>query len=209
MSILDKVIVISDAEWGRVVDTVDPSSWYEIRPDMLEVPKKYIEGAPGWAQAALGGWQEWLRFWGLETYREHPDAVKLIELGMNVPPPTETEALRNIELQAKSQFAKNRAMLPGLSDLERELINLEDRFLATFDSTKFQARYGIYTHAQRYQWVAKQTYGRVGVQQVRAILEEVSLVVGELIELEETENTTREVDKRWRELVREAMREAA
>ena len=206
---MDKVIVIADDEWNKLVSVVDPSSWYEIRPDMIDVPKKYIEDAPDWARAALGGWREWLRFWGLETFRDHPDAAALVELGMNVPPPTEGAALRNIELQAKAQFAKNRSMVPGLSDLERELINLEDRFLSTFETTKFQARYGVHTHAQRYQWVARQTQGRVGVQQARAILEEVSLVIGELVELEESENLTREIDKEWRNLVREVMREAA
>lgn len=206
---MDKIIVIDADEWSKLSSAVDPDSWYEIQSDMLEVPKKYIEGAPDWAKAALGGWREWLRFWGLETFREHPLSVRMIELGMNVPPPTETEALRNIELQSKSQFAKNRSLFRGLSDLERELVNLEDRFLATFEDTKFQARYGVYNLSQRYQWVAKQTQGRIGVQQARAILEEVSLVIGELVELEQTENTTREIDKDFRQLVREVIREAA
>lgn len=204
-----KLIIVDSDVWAKVSNVIDASSWFEIKPDTIEVPKKTIEGAPEWAKVALSSWRDWLRFWGMETFREHPLAEKLLQLGMAVPPPTETEALRNIELQAKAQFAVNRSKWSGLSTLERELVKYEDRFLETFETESFQRRYGVLKTSQRYEWISKQTDGQIGVQQVRAILEEVTNVFGELVELEEIDKRNTEVDKAWRDLVRETMREVA
>lgn len=204
-----KIIVIDSEQWAKVSNVIDASSWYEIKPDMLEVPKKAVDGAPEWAKAALGGWREWLRFWGMESFREHPDAEKLLQLGMNVPPPTEDEALRNIELQSKAKFARNRSKWQGLSFLERELVKWEDKFLEGFQTDKFQRIHGVMTEHQRYEWISKQTHGQIGINQTRAILEEVTNIFGELVELEELEKRTIEINKEWRNLVRETMIEAA
>lgn len=209
MSNVAKLIIIDSDVWAKVSNVIDASSWFEIKPDTIEVPKKMVDGAPEWANVALSGWRDWLRFWGLETFREHPLAEKLLQLGMAVPPPTETEALRNIELQAKAQFAVNRSKWSGLSALERELVKYEDKFLEGYETEKFQRRHGVLKASQRYEWISKQTDGQMGIQQVRAILEEVTLVFGELVELEEIKKRDAEVDNAWRELVRETMREAA
>lgn len=184
------------------------SSWNTVEDGRLEVPKHDSEHLPEWAKVAAAGFADWLRFWGLETFREHPDVVQLMELGITAPPPTEDEALRNLELQAKALRAPKFAR-QILTEVEQYLFDLEREFLDHCDTIAFQRKYGVWRVTQRYQWVAERTKGQFGVHQVKAVLEEVSLVLGEYVTLDEEETHQRELEHAWRELVREAMRDAA
>lgn len=175
----------------------------EPASEFIPVPKRTNIDAPDWMQVAMVGFQRWLRFWELETYREHPLANKLIELGMSVPPPVEAESLRNLELRARARFAPPKA-LRVLSPLERELFRLEREFMRNHQTEKFIHRYGRVGIENRFHWIG----GRVGMgyRDVQSILNEVSLVLGEWVELEDAEVS---IDELWRDIVKETMKEVA
>lgn len=188
-------------------DPVKREAFRKVDEEQLVPPKRFQPNTPDWAMVALAKWDEWLRFWGIDSYREHPQAnnPEMIQLG-TPPPSTEKEALTNLTIAAAANYRNGRA-LQVLTPVERGLLKLERYFMMAYQKRDFRAKYGELETHQRFAWVAKQV--NMGTRTVRDILEEVSLVMGEF-EIDEMERVEiKRIDQQWRDLVREAICEAA
>lgn len=195
---------------------------FRERDSGTPVPKRTDLDLPDWAQVALEGFDKWLRFWNIETYREHPLALKLVELGMVVPPPIEGDALRNLTRQALAMRGTRKMARSILDDTEMALWRLERFFMQYHGKQTFQRRYGVMNAEKRFVWIGRMT--GMSEQLARLMLEEISLVVGEAIETEQEWEMDQRVNRtletknmlvvnmtsdQWRNMVRSVMKESA
>lgn len=132
--------------------------------DALEVPKVHIEGLQEWEKVAVKGFRNWLEFWNLQAIKDNSNAVSLVDFGMNMPRPTEEQALGNLERQARVKFKV--LQTANLESVYREVLALDRYFLANYERREFRVKYWQFieryvankaelTPMHRYAWIAE------------------------------------------------------
>ena len=130
----------------------------------LEVPKLHVEGLQEWEKVAVKGFRNWLRFWNLEAVKDNSNAASLVDFGMNMPRPTEEQALGNLEKQAKVKLKVLQTV--NLETVYREVLALDRYYLANYERREFRVKYWQFieryvankaelTPMHRYAWIAE------------------------------------------------------